>query len=253
MIEVSIIIPTLNSASTILPTLNSIINQTFKNWEIIVVDSNSRDNTRNLILSKKNKKIKFYNCKQKKLSLVRLFGIEKAKGRYIAFCDSDDLWNKNKLYQQIMFMKFFRKKFSCTSYIMFKPLNKIYIKVPNKISLNQILKDRPIALSSVVIDKFYCKKILKTNVDYNYAEDYIWWLALLKKQYCYGLHNYYTYIRVRRESRSSDIASNFRSLFKIYRNYMKLSYFKVFIILIFLIKNTLKKNIFKYKEYKILK
>ena len=93
MIEVSIIIPTLNSASTILPTLNCIINQTFKNWEIIVVDSNSRDNTRNLILSKK-KKIKFYNCKQKKLSLVRLFGIEKAKGRYIAFCDSDDLWNK---------------------------------------------------------------------------------------------------------------------------------------------------------------
>ena len=106
---VSIIIPTFNSAKFLSQTIESALNQTYKNTEIIIVDDNSTDKTVEIIKNyqNKNSKIKFYKIKNYKKtgsgsgSKPRNFGIKKSKGKYIAFLDSDDLWEKNKLQRQV--------------------------------------------------------------------------------------------------------------------------------------------------------
>ena len=106
---ISIVIPTFNSSKYLSQTIETALNQTYKNTEIIIVDDNSTDNTIKIIKNyqKKNSKIKFYKIKNKKNtgsgsgSKPRNIGIKKSKGKYIAFLDSDDLWDKNKLQRQM--------------------------------------------------------------------------------------------------------------------------------------------------------
>lgn len=110
MIDVSVIIPTYNRQNFIIESALSVINQTYKNFELIVVDDGSTDETE----KKVTRLIKFYKDYRiiyKKFdenrgpAFARNRGAEIAKGEYIAFLDSDDLWLKNKLKEQINFMK----------------------------------------------------------------------------------------------------------------------------------------------------
>ena len=106
MKKISIIIPTYNSASTLRKVLESIFQQTYQNFEVIILDSYSKDNTMNIVKEFKSKKIKVIKIsKNKKLSYVRFVGIKKANGQYIAFLDSDDVWNRNKLKTQLTLMR----------------------------------------------------------------------------------------------------------------------------------------------------
>lgn len=103
---VSVIIPTFNRSLLIEETLNSVLAQTYTNWECIVVDDGSTDNTEELVgsYSKNDKRIKFYNRPQEKIkgaSSCRNFGLEKAAGEYIQFLDSDDLISNIKLEHQV--------------------------------------------------------------------------------------------------------------------------------------------------------
>ena len=101
-IKVSIVIPTLNSAKTIKRCLNSVIQQTYKNWEVIIIDANSKDKTLQIIKSFNLEKIKIFKISSKKsISAARYLGVKKSKGSYIAFLDSDDSWSKIKLGLQI--------------------------------------------------------------------------------------------------------------------------------------------------------
>ena len=98
MINVSIIIPTYNSAYTLRKTLKSIFDQTYQKFEVIIIDSYSTDNTLNIVNEFNSKKIKVIKIsKNKKLSYARYMGIKKSRGAYIAFCDSDDIWDREKL------------------------------------------------------------------------------------------------------------------------------------------------------------
>ena len=182
---ISIIIPTYNSSALILKTLHSVINQDYKDYEIIIIDSYSVDDTIIKIKSLKNKRIRiFFTKKEKGLSYARSFGILKSRGRYIAFLDSDDEWKKNKLMKQIKFMKNHQSVFSCTNFQLKKNKNikKIIIK-KNKIFFNDLLADRPIALSSVIILRDIILNVAKNNHSDTYAEDYLWWVLVLKKNY----------------------------------------------------------------------
>lgn len=107
---ISIIIPTYNRAHLIIDTLNSIINQSYKNWECLVIDDCSNDNTEELIKSfiLKNQKIKFYkrpNNRPKGANSCRNYGLELSKGNYINWFDSDDLMVSNFLESKIDFLK----------------------------------------------------------------------------------------------------------------------------------------------------
>lgn len=99
---VSVVIPTYNRAELITTAINSVITQTYQNWEIIVVDDNSQDNTESIVNSIKDRRIRYFRH-QTNLggSIARNTGIQMSQGRYIAFLDSDDLWLPLKLQLQL--------------------------------------------------------------------------------------------------------------------------------------------------------
>ncbi len=99
---VSIVIPTYNRENTILKAIQSVLNQTYKNIEVIVVDDCSTDNTEQKVLNIKDNRVKFYKLRSNQgACAARNEGILHAKGKYIAFQDSDDIWHNNKLEIQL--------------------------------------------------------------------------------------------------------------------------------------------------------
>ena len=103
---ISVIIPTYNREKLLPETINSVLNQTYKNWELIIVDDRSTDNTEDLVqrYMKRNKRIKYFlNTHKKGPGGARNQGLKKAKGKYIAFLDSDDIWKQNHLKENVGF------------------------------------------------------------------------------------------------------------------------------------------------------
>ena len=120
---VSIITPAYNAAAYIAETIESVIAQTYTNWEMLIVNDCSKDNTAEIIqnYAAKDKRIKLINLKQNSgAAVARNTAIQNAKGRYIAFLDSDDLWKKEKLQKQIQFMQQNGYAFIYSSYEHFK-------------------------------------------------------------------------------------------------------------------------------------
>jgi len=101
---ISIIIPTYNRGGLIINTINSVLNQTYLNWELIIVDDGSTDNTKEIIASVNDSRIKYIYRENKGPSAARNTGIKNANGEYIAFLDSDDEWLPEKIERQIKFL-----------------------------------------------------------------------------------------------------------------------------------------------------
>ena len=99
---ISVVIPTFNREKLVTRSIKSVLNQTLKNIEVVVVDDGSTDNTENAIKKIKDKRIKYYKLKKNSgACYARNFGISKSKGKYIAFQDSDDVFHKDKLEKQL--------------------------------------------------------------------------------------------------------------------------------------------------------
>lgn len=127
--KVSILICTYNCEQYIENTLQTIFNQTYKNWELLILDNNSQDNTKKILKKhKKNKKIKLFFSKNNKGAYAGLnYLLDKAKGKYIAIQDHDDLWHPQKLEKQIEFLSKNKKYVGCgTEMIEFYEFNKKY-------------------------------------------------------------------------------------------------------------------------------
>lgn len=92
-IEISVVVPLYNKKKSVLETMKAALNQTFNNYEIIVVDDGSTDHSAELVETIKNEKLKIYRKENTGVSDTRNFGITKAQGDYIAFLDADDLWD----------------------------------------------------------------------------------------------------------------------------------------------------------------
>jgi glycosyltransferase involved in cell wall biosynthesis len=100
--KVSIIMPTYNRANYIVETITSIQQQTYQNWELIIVDDGSDDDTEEIIAQLKDERIQFYKAGRIAINgKIKNFGLKKASGAFIAFIDSDDLWHHEKLEKQI--------------------------------------------------------------------------------------------------------------------------------------------------------
>lgn len=135
---VSIIMPSWNTGKFITETIQSVINQTYTDWELLIVDDCSTDNTEEIVVSFKDDRIKyFHNKKNSGAALTRNRAMRKARGEWIAFLDSDDLWMPEKLEKQIAFMKKNGYTLSYTEYEKIdeesKPLN-IYVSGPEKVN-----------------------------------------------------------------------------------------------------------------------
>ena len=106
----SVILPTFNRAKFIKSTVNSVINQNYLNWELIIIDNFSEDNTQQIIEKFKDSRIKYVKYKNNGIiAKSRNYGIKISNGNYLAFLDSDDYWYQDKLSNISNFIK----KYSC--------------------------------------------------------------------------------------------------------------------------------------------
>lgn len=206
---VSIITPTYNCAKFIIETIKSVQSQTYTNWEMIIVDDCSTDNTQEYVLkiAKSDKRIRYYKLeKNSGAAAARNLAMELASGTYIAFLDSDDLWSKQKLEKQIEFMQNNNYLFTCTSYEHMNEYGKILnktIKSKKKCGYNRLLLDCPIGNSTVMYNaekmgKFKVPNIKKRN------DDALWLTMLKKEKYIYGLDINLMKYRIRKDSISSN-------------------------------------------------
>src|SRR6476646_3258745 len=123
--KVSIIMPTYNRANYIGETIESVRNQTYNNWELIIVDDGSEDNTGEIISRVKDERIRFYEAGRIAINgKIKNIGIEKANGELIAFIDSDDLWAETKLEKQVAALQEYPEAaFSLTGGFNFRTIN----------------------------------------------------------------------------------------------------------------------------------
>ena len=159
--------------------------QTYTNWEMLIVNDCSKDNTAEIVQSyaAKDKRIKLINLKQNSgAAVARNTAIQNAKGRYIAFLDSDDLWKKEKLQKQIEFMKQNGYAFTFTEYQYLKlnPDEKIrIIKVPELLTYEQSLKNTIIGCLTVIVDRNQTGNFQMPLV--RAGQDHLTWWLLMKR------------------------------------------------------------------------
>ena len=244
---VSVIIPYYKKKEYITSSINSVLKQSYKNLEIIIIydDSNHEDLITLNKLKKKDKRIKiFINKKNIGAGLSRNKGIKLSKGKFIAFLDSDDLWSPNKLKKQIFFMKQHKIKISHTSYYIINYKNKIIGQRKAKdLSHKQLLKSCDIGLSTIILDK----RLIKNNTKFasiKTKEDYVLWLKItLNEKKIYALLNNLTKWRKLDNSLSSSKFQKIKDGYLVYRKYMKFGQIKSFFYLGLLSINFLLKTI----------
>ena len=225
---VSVIMPTYNCANFIGETIESVLNQTYKNWELIIVDDCSKDNTEEVVNNYiiKDNKIKYHRFKENQgAAMARTKAMELAQGNYMAFLDSDDLWVKNKLEKQLKYMEDNNYNFTCTAYEQIDEqgnlLNKI-IKTKKKVNYNRLLLDCPVGNSTVMynvdnLGKFKVPNIRKRN------DDALWLQILKKEKYIFGMNDVLMKYRIRNNSISSNKWSLIKYHWQLYREIEHLS------------------------------
>ena len=231
---VSIVVPVYNSEKFILDTINTVEKQSYKNWELIFVDDCSKDNSTKIIKEriKNNNKIKLIELKKNSgAATARNVGIDESKGSYIAFLDSDDLWKKEKLENQLAFIKENGCAFSFTGYEFADEYglgNGKVVKVPFKMNYKKALKNTTIFTSTVMFD---LEKISKDRIKFENikSEDTATWWKVLKSGYvAYGLNENLTYYRRTSGTLSSNKFEAIKRIWNLYRKQEKLNIFVSF-------------------------
>jgi len=230
---ISIILPYFKDSNNIQHSVKSVLKQSFKKWELIIVDDENSPSSKDILqnIKKKNNKIKIFSTnKNKGVAEARNLGISKARGSYVAFLDSDDVWMIHKLkYQYDSFVK--KDIDICyTDYIAFKEKSFLYkVKSPETLNYYTLLKSCPICCSSVLIKRIILKKNKFRNI--KTKEDYELWLRLSKKKYVFfGINKYLTMYRVRFNSLSS---KHFNKIFNAYIIFKKYNHFNLLLSIIY--------------------
>ena len=243
---VSIITPAYNAEKYIKDTIESVISQTYTNWEMIIVNDASVDNTKNIIKSyqQKDERIKLISLDTNQgVANARNTAIENAKGQYIAFLDADDYWEKEKLAEQIKFMQNNKIVFSYHAYKLFDLSNKKQksILVPEKLNYKELLKGNTTgSCLTICIDRNVVKSIYFPSKKH---EDYICWLNILK-QYdveAYGFNEVLGTYRIGKKSISSNKLKSAVWNWNVYRKSQGLTLFQSIYYMYFYIINGLKK------------
>ena len=226
---VSIITPCYNAVRYLSQTIESVIYQTFLDWEMLIVDDCSSDNSRKIIESyaSKDARIKYFRTDRPSgsPSLPRNIGIENAKGKYIAFLDADDLWLPDKLERQVKFME--RNKYDLT-YSFYEKMdwqgnrNKRIIETRDVTTYNKLLKSNSIPCLTSMIRK---DVIGKTRFKQIPQEDFCFWLDILKKGVtAYNMKEVTALYREAKNSRSANKLDMFKGYWNVIRNHQNISF-----------------------------
>lgn len=223
---VSIITPSYNSSSFVRDTVNSVLAQTYENWEMIIVDDCSKDNSIEIIKSFSDSRIKLIELKKNGgAAEARNVALRRAKGKYIAFLDSDDLWMPHKLQNQLEFIKKKDAAFIFSNYerISEDGINHVnYVHVPKKIHYNQFLRNTIIGTLTVLIDKTKTGYFEMPNI--KSSHDMALWCLLLKKGIiAYGQQEVLAQYRVVSTSNTAQKWKAAKDVWKVYREIEKLT------------------------------
>lgn len=228
--KVSVIIPVYNAENWISETIQSVKAQSYKNYEIILIDDASTDQSvqkiepylrKNIFLLKNEQ-----NCG---VAISRNKGLECATGRYICFLDADDFWSRNKLKKQIEFMKEKRCAFSYTAFRYTDEKGKTKgkkVNVPLILNYQHALKDTRILTISVMFDTEKIEKRLLQMPNIKSEDIATWWKILKNGYLAYGLNEDLVYYRRGHQTMTSNKISWSKNRWRLYRETEGLSIIK---------------------------
>jgi teichuronic acid biosynthesis glycosyltransferase TuaG len=228
--KVSIITANYNCENFVGQTIDSVLNQKFKDWEYIIADDGSTDNSITIIEQKFKglQNVKLIKLKSNSgPAYARNQALNEATGRYISFIDSDDLWEPEFLEDMITFIEEKQISFAYSSYYRISENGQKLdqYKVPKKVSYFDILKSCPICPLTAIYDTSILGKVQIPDIPKR--EDYGLFIALLKKtKFAYALQKPLAHYRVREGSVSSNKISIAKKQWKVYRRYEKISFLK---------------------------
>lgn len=184
--KVSIIMPAYNAGKTIRESIDSVISQTYSDWELLIIDDNSRDNTNEIVAEYVNNDNRINYYKQypnQGVAAARNRAVDLSNGQFIAFLDSDDIWLPRKLEVQIKTLENSNSGMSCTSYsVIDEESNELdkYVILSKDISYKRLLRGSQVGCLTVMVDTI--------KIDKNYLkmkqvghEDYLTWLKIAKQ------------------------------------------------------------------------
>lgn len=243
---ISVIMPAFNAEHTIRDSIDSVLKQSFAEWELIIVDDCSSDHTAEVVSCYHDSKIRYFKTNQNAgVAEARNYAISKAKGRFIAFLDSDDLWAPNKLEKQYRFMIQNDYAFTYTWYWQFKGQleNKTrLIKTKTAVDYHDLLYGNDIGCLTVMIDREKIHHIFMPSMRH---EDYIAWLDILKQGHmAYSIPEALSYYRTDEKSLSGDKKKSLQWTWNVYRQSQQLSIIRSIYYLFFYAFKGLKKHYF---------
>jgi teichuronic acid biosynthesis glycosyltransferase TuaG len=227
---VSIITPSYNCGRFIAETIESVLAQTYRDWELIIVDDCSTDDTQEIVerYMTRDPRIRYHRLAANSgAAVARTEAMRMAEGEYMAFLDSDDLWMPDKLKLQLDFMKSNGYAFTCTSYEQIsedsEPTGRIVRSVP-KTDRRRLLLDCPVGNSTVMYDvsamgKFEVPDIRKRN------DDALWLRMLRKEKYIRGMPDVLMRYRIRGGSISGNKLALVKYHWILYRKIERMNVF----------------------------
>ena len=246
---VSIIMPCYNAERYIAQSIESVLAQTYTNWELLITDDGSTDKSVEII-SKYSKNDDRINVmvpdEHQGIARTRNMSISRARGRFVAFLDNDDMWKPKKLEKQVTFMLEKGIGFSYTSYELIDisgVSKKKIIKTQGVIDYKKYLRNTIIGCGTVMIDRDFIGHFSMPINDT--SDDMAAWLNILRKGYkAYPLDEVLQQYRVTGKSASSNKFKASRDVWKVYRKNEKLNLIKSLYNFICYAFNAIKKRVF---------
>jgi teichuronic acid biosynthesis glycosyltransferase TuaG len=218
---VSIVMPAYNAAATIERSIVSVQDQDHRQWELLVVDDCSRDNTREIVSRVASQDARVRYIRQERNSgsgAARARALKEARGRYLAFLDADDLWLPGKLTRQLQCLTQSQSGFCFTAYRRFSddPTSPgRMIPVPAQLAYREALGNTAIATSTVLLDR---SRVARIEIRDVYHDDLVLWLSIMRQGVvAHGLDEDWVRYRVARGSKSHNRMRMARMVWHTYR------------------------------------
>lgn len=216
--------PVYNAEKYLESAISSVLSQSYSNFELLIIDDCSTDNSARIIKSFDDRRIHYISLEANKgVANARNIGLDKSNGAYVAFCDSDDVWLKDKLNMEINLLEKSEASLAFTAYEMIDADGERikFVSIPEKVCFEDLLKENMIIFSTVV-----CKKDILKGMRFQkewYHEDYIFLLDLLQRGYNFiGVDQICAKYRVHGAGRSFNKLNAAKHRWRIYREYLKL-------------------------------
>ena len=237
--------PNFNKGKYLVKAIKSVLNQSFRNWKLYIIDDASNDDSVKILKRfKKNKKINIFFLKKRNgPGYCRNIGIKKSRSKFISFLDSDDYWHKHKLKNQLEEM--IKKKFKMvySDYYSFKNNNKLlYSNVPNNFNFKSFIFNSSINTSTLLLKRDIIKNVKFKNLLKH--EDYIFKCEIFRKNKnltAFKTKKIDTFYRILDNSRSNKILKSFFLLWIYNKKFNNLNFLDNFTSLMSISLNSIKK------------